>query len=156
MTTHRVRITALVVSVQYSFWGRCKLGEKFASGQRLKVALVFPTCFSSMNGGYVKFAESFWKFSNYNYILEMNLHSSCWNNKDMQISVWDLDVWWIFLLFRGIMSLFWPIGWAWYITQSRQDQTRSEVQVRGIAELLRANALQFRSTVCKGTCQNPS
>lgn len=28
-----------------------------------------------------------------------------------------------------------------YITQSRQDQTRNEVQVEGIAELLRASAL---------------
>lgn len=77
MTTHRVRITALVVSIQYSFSGRCKLQEKFASGQRLKVALVLPAWFSSMNGGNVKSAGSFWRFSNCNYILEMNLHGSC-------------------------------------------------------------------------------
>lgn len=30
MTTHRVRINALVVSVQYVFCSRCKLEEKFA------------------------------------------------------------------------------------------------------------------------------
>lgn len=79
MTTHRVRITALVVSVQYGFCSRCKLEEKFASGQRLKAALILPTWFTSMEQGRcnVRSAGSSWKFSNYNYILEMNLHSSC-------------------------------------------------------------------------------
>lgn len=37
-----------------------------------------------------------------------------------------------------------------YITQRRQDQTRSEVQVGELAGLLRARAISFRSSVHKG------
>lgn len=85
----------------FFFCNRCKLEEKFGSGQRFTASLILPVWFTFMD--WVRYnvssAGSSWQFSN--YILEINLHSSCWNNKDMQISIWDLDVYCVFCFSGG-------------------------------------------------------